>query len=168
MKHPVHHARVTPDKIAYRMAGSGAALTFAELDARSNQGAQALRSLGVGPGEHIASLMENSLAFLEVCWAAQRSGVIYTAISRYLGAEEAAYIVADCGAKIFITSTAYAATGVQFRDLIGPDVRCVMAGGSVDGFEHWDAIIERMPAQPVEDERAGASMLYSSGTTGRP
>ena len=159
---------MTPDKIAYRMAGSGAALTFAELDARSNQGAQALRSLGVGPGEHIAILMENSLAFLEVCWAAQRSGVIYTAISRYLGAEEAAYIVADCGAKLFVTSTAYAATGAQLRDMIGPDVRCVMAGGSAEGFEHWDAIVAGMPATPVADERAGASMLYSSGTTGRP
>ena len=81
VKHPTHHARVTPDKIAYRMAGSGAALTFAELDARSNQGAQALRSLGVGPGEHIAILMENCLAFLEVCWAAQRSGVVFTPIT---------------------------------------------------------------------------------------
>ena len=168
MKHPAHHAHVTPNKIAYRMAGSGVALTFAELDARSNQGAQALRSLGVGPGEHIAILMENRLEFLEVCWAAQRSGVIYTAVSRHLGAEEAAYIVADCGAKVFVTSPAYAATGTQLRDLIGPNVRCLMAGGTVEGFEHWDAIVAKMPAEPVPDERAGASMLYSSGTTGRP
>lgn len=108
MKHPVHHAHMTPDKIAYRMAGSGMALTFAELDARSNQGAQALRSLDVGPGEHIAVLMENCLEFLAVCWAAQRSGVIYTAISRYLGPEEAAYIAVDCGAKVLVTSMAYA------------------------------------------------------------
>ncbi|MCZ6847177.1 MAG: acyl-CoA synthetase [Alphaproteobacteria bacterium] len=168
MKHPVHHARVTPDKIAYRMAGSGMALTFAELDARSNQGAQALRSLDVGPGEHIAVLMENCLEFLEVCWAAQRSGVIYTAISRYLGPEEAAYIAVDCGAKVLVTSMAYAATGAQIRDLVGPEVRCLTAGGAVEGYEQWDAIVAKMPAEPVADERAGASMLYSSGTTGRP
>ena len=54
MKHPVHHARVTPDKIAYRMAGSGVTLTFAELDARSNQGAQALQELrDVGLDKHL-------------------------------------------------------------------------------------------------------------------
>lgn len=168
MKHPVHHARVTPDKIAYRMAGSGAALTFAELDRRSNQGAQTLRSLGVGPGDHIAILMENCLEFLEVCWSAQRSGVIYTAISCYLGAEEAAYIAADCGAKVFVISPPCAAVGAQLRGLIGPDVRCLVAGGTVEGFEDWDAIAANMPAAPVADERAGASMLYSSGTTGRP
>ena len=168
MKHPTHHARVTPDKIAYRMAGSGAALTFAELDARSNRGAQALRSLGVGPGDHIAILMENCLAFLEICWAAQRCGVIFTPISRYLTAEETAYIVGDCGAKVFLTSQAYAATGAELRSVIGADVRCLMAGGAAAGFEDWDALVASMPAAPVADECAGVSMLYSSGTTGHP
>ena len=28
--------------------------------------------------------MENRLAFMEICWAAQRAGLYYTAISRYL------------------------------------------------------------------------------------
>ena len=46
MKHPSFHARRTPDKIAYVMAGSGETMTYAQLDARSNRGAQALRALG--------------------------------------------------------------------------------------------------------------------------
>ena len=41
---------------------------------------------------------------MEICWAAQRAGLYYTAISRYLTEEEIAYIVRDCGAKVFITS----------------------------------------------------------------
>ena len=48
--------------------------------------------------------MENRLAFMEICWAAQRSGLYYTAISRYLTQDEIAYIVKDCGAKVFITT----------------------------------------------------------------
>ena len=89
MKHPSHHARLTPDKIAYKLAGSGESLSFSQLDTRSNQGAHALQKLGVAAGDHIAIFMENRLEFLELCWAAQRSGVIFTAISRYLKAEEA-------------------------------------------------------------------------------
>jgi len=49
-------------------------------------------------------LMENRLAFMEICWAAQRSGLYYTAISRYLKEDEIAYIVKDSGAKLVITS----------------------------------------------------------------
>lgn len=168
MKHPSHHARLAPDKIAYRMAGSGESLTFAELDARSNQGAHALQKLGVAAGDHIAFFMENRLEFLELCWAAQRSGVVFTAISRYLHADEAAYIVRDCGAKVFTGSARYADTCAEIKELIDPDVQCFMVGGTTDGFNPWEALIDSMPAVPVAEECAGASMLYSSGTTGRP
>ena len=61
MLHPSFHALTTPDKVAYRMATTGEAITFRELDRRSNQGAQLFRSLGLGSGDHIALLMENSL-----------------------------------------------------------------------------------------------------------
>ena len=104
MTHPSIHARTQPNKIAYQMAGTGKAITYRELDELSNQGAQLFRSLGLKPGDHIAFLMENRLAFMEICWAAQRAGLYYTAISRYLTADEIAYIVKDCGAKVFITT----------------------------------------------------------------
>ena len=93
-----------PDKIAYQMAGTGKAISYRELDELSNQGAQLFRSLGLKAGDHIALLMENRLAFMEICWAAQRSGLYYTAISRYLTRDEIAYIVKDCGARVVITS----------------------------------------------------------------
>src|SRR3974390_2085305 len=86
------------------MAGTGKAITYRELDELSNQGAHLFRALGLKAGDHIALLMENRLAFMEICWAAQRSGLYYTAISRYLTQDEIAYIVRDCGAKIVITS----------------------------------------------------------------
>lgn len=168
MKHPIHHARVTPHKIAYQMADGGPALTYAELDDRANRGAQALRRLGVKSGDHIALLLENRLEFMEICWAAQRAGVIFTPISRYLQADEAAYIVEDCGAKVFITSERYAGIGMQIRDLAGSELRYLMLDGAKEGFEDWAALMAAMPATRLSDESAGASMLYSSGTTGRP
>src|SRR5215510_9865932 len=108
MSHPSLHARTHPDKVAYQMARTGKAITYRELDVRSNQGAQLFRSLGLATGGHIALLMENRLEFMEICWAAQRSGLYYTAISCYLTHDEIAYIVADCGARVVITSTKYA------------------------------------------------------------
>src|SRR5271156_5067237 len=105
MLHPSAIAKIMPDKIAYRMARSGATLTFRELDEAANRGAQLFRSLGLKSGDHIALMLENSLRFVEICWAAQRSGLYYAAISTHLTAGEIAYIIADCGAKLFVTST---------------------------------------------------------------
>src|SRR5215475_8487892 len=100
MPHLSHHARTQPDKIAYRMARSGDAISYRELDARSNQGAHVFRALGLRPGDHIALVMENRLELLAICWAAQRSGLYFTLISCYLTRDEVAYIVADCGAQV--------------------------------------------------------------------
>lgn len=168
MKHPSHHAQTTPDKLAYVMAGSGQGLTYAQLDAVSNRGAQALRALGVGKGEGVAILMENRLEFMEILWACHRAGIIYTAVSRYLTPEEAGYIIQDCGAKVFITSEKYADRGDEFAAQVKPGTKLMMVGGTAPGYDSWEALVAQQPAEPVADGCAGTDMLYSSGTTGRP
>jgi len=168
MTHPSIHARSNPDKIAYRMAASGKAITYRELDELSNQGAQLFRALGLKAGDHIALLMENRLAFMEICWAAQRSGLYYTAISRYLTPEEIAYIVRDCGARVFITSPKCAG---QLTGLIKGEPGeplFFMIDEPEPGFRSYDREAIAQPTTPIADEVAGYDMLYSSGTTGRP
>jgi long-chain acyl-CoA synthetase len=168
MTHPSIHARAQPNKIAYQMAGTGKAITYRELDELSNQGAQVFRSLGLKAGDHIAFLMENRLAFMEICWAAQRAGLYYTAISRYLTADEIAYIVKDCGAKVFIT-TPKCADKVQglIKGEAGEPLY-FMVDAPEPGFRSWDKEAIAQPTTPIADEVAGYDMLYSSGTTGRP
>jgi long-chain acyl-CoA synthetase len=168
MTHPSVHAVQRPDKIAYMMAETGQGITYRELEDRSNQGAQLFRALGVQRGDHIAFLLENCTTFMEICWAAQRSGVYFTAISRYLTGDEIAYIVKDCGAKLFITSP-------QCHDRVSPllnnelaGVKLFMTGGVKPGFESWEAAREKQPTDRIADESVGHDMLYSSGTTGRP
>jgi long-chain acyl-CoA synthetase len=97
--HPRHHARTMPDKPAYRMAGSGSAITYGELDRVSNQGAQQLRALGLKPQDHIALLAENSLHFFQICWAAQLCGLYYTAISTHLSPDEAGAALGRLGSR---------------------------------------------------------------------
>src|SRR4051794_4648516 len=146
MTHPSIHALSHPDKIAYQMAGTGKAITYRELDELSNQGAHLFRTLGLKPGDHIAFLMENRLAFMEIAWAAQRSGLYYTAISRYLTKDEIAFIGKDCGAKGFIPPPE---CGGQVRGPVGasPGGPLVFMGrGPEPGFRSWDKEAGAQPA----------------------
>jgi acyl-CoA synthetase (AMP-forming)/AMP-acid ligase II len=105
---------------------------------------------------------------MEICWAAQRAGLYYTAISRYLTEKEIAYIVRDCGAKIFIT-TPKCAEKVQglIKGEKGEPLY-FMVDEPEEGFRSWDKEAIPQPTTPIADQVAGYDMLYSSGTTGRP
>ena len=165
--HPVVVAEKTPDKAAIVMASTGETLTYRELEARSNQGAQLFRKLGLKTGDAIAIFMENNLDFLPICWAAQRSGLYYTCISSRLTAGEVEYIVKDAAAKVLIVSHGLAKVGTEVIPLT-PGMKLYSVGGAIPGCERWEDAAKAMPATRIADEIAGADMLYSSGTTGRP
>ncbi len=165
--HPGSHAKTNPDKAAYRMAASGETVTYGRLDEESNRGAHLFRSLGFGPQTHIALFMENHPRFLEVCWAAQRSGLVYTTISSRLTAPEVEYIVRDCGAQALITSKAKGDVAAELAKPLS-DLQLLMVGGSQAGYRSWEECIAAQPTTPIADETEGMDMLYSSGTTGRP
>ena len=160
-------AKSIPDKIAYVMAAGGESVSYGQLDERSNRGAQLFRSLGLGHGDSIALCMENHPRFFEICWAAQRSGLVYTAISSRLTPPEVEYIVKDCGAKVFITSHAKRDVATALAQPLAGLTR-YMVGGDTAEYASYEEALTRQPAGPVDDEIEGIDMLYSSGTTGRP
>jgi long-chain acyl-CoA synthetase len=161
-------AAATPDKPAVIMAGSGRVITFRELDEESNRLARLLRAEGLGPGDHVAFMLENHPSFLAVAWAAQRSGLYYTAISSRLQADELAYVIGNCGARVFISSAKLKEVAVAVVDRT-PGVKLrLMLDGAAPGFQPYEERIARHPAMPLDDECEGVDMLYSSGTTGRP
>jgi acyl-CoA synthetase (AMP-forming)/AMP-acid ligase II len=166
--HLTHLAREHGDKPAIIMADSGVTLSYAELDRQSNQIAHLFRARGLRPGDHIAVLMENRPEFFPVVWAAQRTGLFYTPVNWHLSAAEAAYIVADCGARLLVSSSeleqlaaAAAASSPALRDRL-------TVGPPVPGVESLADAAAAMPETPVPDELEGYYMLYSSGTTGQP
>ena len=166
--HPYIHARKFPNKPAYLMAGSGEIVTYGQLDRQSNRIAQLFRSLGLQAGDHVAIFMENNARFFEICWGAQRSGLIYTAISSRLTAPEVDYIVGDCGAKLFVTSKHLAERAAELRPLMGNVPHRFMVDSPIDGYASWEEAVARQPETPIADQTQGHDMLYSSGTTGRP
>ena len=162
------HARLTPDKPAMVSADTGQVVTYAELNERSNRFAQYLHAQGLRRGDHIAVLMENNLSFMEPIWAAFRSGLYVTTINRYLPADEAAYIAQDCGAKALVTSYAKREIAAGLTDLIPNTPIRLMVGGTIPGWTSYEEAVAAGSPQPLDQEWMGDSMLYSSGTTGRP
>jgi len=164
-------AREHGDKPAVIMGGTGATMSFAELERRSNQVAHLFRARGLRAGMSIAVLMQNELDLFPVIWAAQRTGLYYAPVNWHLSAAEAAYIVADCGARLLVSSAsveplaaAAAAPALEGRLVAGAEAGVTLAAGA----ESLGAAVEGLPGTPVDDETEGWSMLYSSGTTGKP
>ncbi len=174
--YPGHWAEIKPDAAAVVNTATGAVMSWRELNDRSNRVAQVLAAAGLGPGSHVSLLAENRLDYFAVAWGVLRSGMYLTCINRYLTADEAAYIVNDSGSRALFASVALPAAA-EMLELVpdcphrfalapagaGPD-----SGTVPSGYRSLEAALEEMPAEPIAEELAGDTMLYSSGTTGRP
>ncbi|MFV8816961.1 AMP-binding protein [Haliea sp. E17] len=171
--HPCKHALSHPDRAAFVIADTGEVLSYRELDEDSNRLAQLFRYHGLRPGDRIAVMLRNSLDFPRVYWAAQRSGLFMALLSSHLKPEEAAYIINDSGARLFISCAEVGDTPLALaagRAELIPRVEQVFSvgAGNLHGSEVlWEAAAA-MPCKPVADEIAGYHFLYSSGSTGRP
>jgi long-chain acyl-CoA synthetase len=161
-----HWAGEQPDTLA--IASQQGDRTFADLNANANRVARALRERGVAAGDGLALMVSNRPEFAEVLAAAQRSGLRTTPINWHLTAEEAAYIVGDCRARVFVADARFGevAAGAAAQSA-GATVRLAV-GGDIAGFESYDAAIAPHDGSDIVDPVMGRSMLYTSGTTGRP
>ncbi len=169
MYHPNHFAQIDPNKPAIIMAASGEVVTYQQLDQRSNQIAHLLRNLGLKAGDHIALQVENRPEFFEIVWAAQRSGLVFTAVSTYLTAEETAYIADNSDSKVFITTQKLVHIADKVRREHTTQVQhFLLLDEPQEGFTSLSELLKDCPVTPVNNEEPGMMMLYSSGTTGRP
>jgi long-chain acyl-CoA synthetase len=161
------HARRSPDRAAVILAGSGAQLSYGELFANSNRIARFLRAAGLRPGDHYAILAENHLRYFEAVWAGLNSGLHVTTINSHLTASEAAFIVNDSGAKVLISSSALAEVAAELAPLTPRVLTRLSLDVAFGDFAGYDTLAS-LSGEQLDDERRGAFMLYSSGTTGRP
>jgi long-chain acyl-CoA synthetase len=166
---PGTYAATHPDRPAV-ITSTGKTVTFAELEERSCQLAQALHARGLREGDHVAVLMLNDDRAHEVVFGLQRSGLYYTMVNTHLTAEEAAYIVEDCGARTLIVSAALKTLAANMIPLTpSVDLRLVVGYGPVpDAHTCLDDFVAPHPGTPLDNELEGFAMLYSSGTTGHP
>lgn len=166
--HPGIHAANNPGKAAVIMAGSGADMTYRELDEGSARLARYLHERGLRRGDHIALLTDNRPEAFEVYWAALRSGLYVTAVNWHLSPDEIRYIVNDCGAQALIISASQSETARQIaRGTPAVQIR-LSYGGAAEGFGSYRDELRHVRPEPLPEQPRGGDMLYSSGTTGRP
>ncbi|MGO9158812.1 fatty-acid--CoA ligase FadD4 [Mycobacterium sp.] len=149
---------------------SGKQVSFADMEAGANRLAHHFRAAGLREGDSIAVVMENNEHLHAVMWAARRIGLYYATVNTHLTAAEAAYIVANGGAKAVIGSRATRSVCQELGEHLGdalPALRLI-ADDELDGWQRYPECVADRPTTPVAGEREGELLQYSSGTTGRP
>jgi long-chain acyl-CoA synthetase len=159
-------AQLQPDAAA--IVSTHGMRTFGQLNARANQVARTLRAAGIGPGDSVALLCSNRPEFVEVMEGAQRSGVRLTPINWHITADEAAYILRDCEAKAVFADARFAAVAATAVAGSEHATLRLSIGGPIAGFDDYDEHVPRQDDTDLPDPVLGNTMLYTSGTTGRP
>jgi long-chain acyl-CoA synthetase len=164
-----HHGRTRADRVAIHYQGD--AISYKELDERSNRVAQGLIAAGIKPGTRIAILAKNDPSFFELWFGATKAGAVLVPVNFRLAGPEVAFVVDDATAEIFFV-------GVDFYPLvekIAPDLKTARRIIALDGqhpawadYAAWrDRQSAADPALPL-DPKACAIQIYTSGTTGHP
>jgi long-chain acyl-CoA synthetase len=164
------HAKPKGDQPAFIMAQSGETVTYAELEARTNQLAHFLRSRGLKRLDHYAIFMENNARYLECCGAGERAGLYFTCINSFLTPQELAYIINNSESKVLIFSEEKRAVAIEALSQCPKVEVALVVNGPGDGNRilNFDDALASMSTTPIADESVGTAMLYSSGTTGQP
>jgi long-chain acyl-CoA synthetase len=159
-----HWARVQGERPAIQSRRG--TRTFAELNGAANRLLAHWRRAGVRTGGGVALLCGNTPEFIETLSACQRGGMRFTPINWHLSPAEIAYILADCEAEAWVVHgdlvdkiPAIPLAGVKSRLTIGRPAR---------GYDDYAEAIALESAADTDDPVLGRTMLYTSGTTGKP
>jgi acyl transferase domain-containing protein/acyl-CoA synthetase (AMP-forming)/AMP-acid ligase II/acyl carrier protein len=159
--------RIFPDKPA--LIFEGKYFTYRELNEMTNRVANGLSELGISGGDRVALFMPNIPPFVAAYLGIQKIGAVPVSINSALKAEEAKFILDDCGATILVTTEILRAnipTGEisQLKHILiaEGEAKADMALSELMANAELTALaIDMDPDDP-------AAILYTSGTTGFP
>ncbi len=165
--HEVIAAQAARTPSATAVVSGDVSLTYAELDLRAERLARRLRGLGAGPDDRVAICLEQSAGLAVAVLGVLKSGAAYLPLDPEHPAERLAYVLADAGAGIVVTSA-------DLRDRLPDDVIPVLhesdgtEGGTGSGGARGIADGSREADGVRGAPGALAYVIYTSGTTGRP
>ncbi len=150
-------ARRTPSAIA--VVHDGEAVTYGELDRRSNQLARALRAHGVVRGDRIALHLERSPGQLVAILAVLKCGACYVPLPPEYPAARRQFMLSDSGATLALSEAA-------LPDAVGPSACRVLDPGRIAAAD----VASAGDLYPATDAGPGdlAYIIYTSGSTGKP
>jgi long-chain acyl-CoA synthetase len=149
------------------------AITFAQFAERVTQVANALRDLGVQPGDRVAVLMLNSLRYFELYHAVPLAGAIIVPINIRWNPAEIGFALSDSGARLLVVDDYFARIAPALSASL-PDLQCLFAGNGAcpaamaDYEARLAAASPAAPDGPLPDEDDVVALFYTSGSTGGP
>ncbi|HEX4366515.1 MAG TPA: long-chain fatty acid--CoA ligase [Rhodopila sp.] len=159
-----HHAVRRPDSLAAVDLATGREHSYAAVDDRISRLAGWLRSQGIQPNDRVAVLAPNTTDTFEVQFACGRIGAIFVPLNWRLANPELRAILTDCAPAMLVCDLEYADRAQELADACGIGRLCSF--GPV--FERITQDGPRL-AEPVAATLDDVStILYTSGTTGRP
>jgi fatty-acyl-CoA synthase len=162
-------AMLSPDQVG--LVAGEKRYTFAELNRRANRLAHAMARLGVGPGDRVGVLALNEPEYYDLMFGLGKIGAVLTPINYRMAPPEIAYVLADCGAKVLVFSREYAEIVNTIKDEIPARVRVALMPDPPAGALAYEALLaaesDHEP-QIVGGDDDVLTILYTSGTTGRP
>jgi long-chain acyl-CoA synthetase len=156
-----------PERLAL-VEPDGRTWSAGALAARCNQGVHGLRARGLAHGDAVAVLLPNGEPLVATLLAVMQAGWHWVPLNTSLTADEAAWILADSGARAFVAHERYAEVAKAAADAAGVPAGARLAVGAIPGFAPFDDVLAGQPPSRPGDRLAGQFMQYTSGTTGRP
>lgn len=150
---------------------AGRKISYRRLDELSDYIALRLVDLGVGRGDHVAILLDNSPEFVVAYFGILKSGATVIPLNYMFTAEEARFILEDSDACCLITSRGFLSFAESLKSMI-PALRHVLVCGTASSGDPDFASPSSEGRRTLRDLPIGpdqpAAILYTSGTTGRP
>ncbi|MGH6611721.1 MAG: AMP-binding protein [Burkholderiaceae bacterium] len=137
-------------------------LSYKQLADRALRLASALRAIGVQPGAHVALLLHNCSAYVELLYACWAAGACAVPINVRLHAKEVAFIFDDADVKVaFVTDDIDTAAIDAARSSVTRFVE-------VESAEYAKLLHSEPLTSPHNEANDAAWLFYTSGTTGQP
>jgi len=160
-------ARNEPKRTALFLQ-DGSSASFGDLLAAANRLSHAFRTLGLVPGDCVASVLPNDANCYAIELASLQSGLYFCPLNHHLTGPEIAYVVEDSEAKLLIAHDRFAEPAVRAAQEVALASRQCLAIGEIEGFAPLEEIMRRQPDTAPSERRPGSRMAYTSGTTGQP
>jgi 2-furoate---CoA ligase len=162
-------ASVARDPDALAIVDGSVRLTYAQWYARISSLVASLDRIGLRPGDHLVSVLQNCEAAATLHWACQLAGIIITPVNWRAKADELDFYLENSEARAIVYQ-AVSAQAVETSTHAPVLPRICVGDGAAAGALAFDAMVAEAAAEAVP--RAGADawsvMLYTSGTTSRP
>jgi fatty-acyl-CoA synthase len=146
--------------------------TYASCLHRARKLGAGLASLGVKPGDRVATFCWNHSRHLEMYYGVPASGAVLHTLNIRLHPDELAYIIGHAGDSVIVVDKALWPAFMPVRDRIAPlPIVTIGDDGPVEGTIDYESLIEQgRDAAAFADcpDATAAVMCYTSGTTGRP